>query len=115
MSNAEYRGVRCKYCEEADPSDLFPGEIYLCKKFGYAPMKADDFCSRGHEERTAYFFETFNGRDYYRDRHGDIYTEISGKVAFCSNLKTGHLTLDKSEPYFEITGVKLVKRGEKSK
>ena len=58
--------------------------------------------------RVAYYFETFNGRDYYRDKYGNIYTEVSGRVAFCSVLKQGSMTLDKSEPYYEVTDTILV-------
>lgn len=111
MSNIEYRGVRCERCLFSDPSSLFPGEIYHCKKFGFTPMKADDFCSKGKERKEAHYFETFQGKDYYKDRHGNIYTEISGKIAYCSNLKKGNLTIDKTEPYFEVSDVVLIKQG----
>ena len=105
----DYRGVRCKDCAQGDPSVLFPGEVYHCKRFNNEPMKAEDFCSRAEEKKEALFFETFNGKDYYRDKHGNIYTEVSGKVAYCSTLKRGSMTLDKSEPYYEVTNIKLIK------
>ena len=43
----------------------------------------------------ATYFETFCGNDYFRDKYGNIYTKVGKDVAFCSNLKQGHLTEDK--------------------
>ena len=60
----------------------------------------------------AHYIETFNGQDYFRDRHGNIYTQVSGRVAFCSVLKQGHLTEDKAEPYYEVTDTILMKEGK---
>ena len=58
---------------------------------------------------TALYFETFCGNDYFRDKQGNIYTKIGNEVAFCSNLKQGQLTEDKSEPSYSVSGVQLVK------
>lgn len=112
MSNIEYSGVRCKDCIFSDPSILFSGEIIFCKKYRSEPMLPNDFCSKAVERKEAYFFETFNGKDYYRDKHGNIYTEVSRRVAYCSNLKRGCMTLDKSEPYTEVSDVILMKEGK---
>lgn len=60
----------------------------------------------------AQYFETFEGRDYFRDRYGNIYTLVSGKVSFCSVLPRGQLTIDKAEPYYEVTDTVLMKEGK---
>lgn len=60
----------------------------------------------------AHYIETFNGNDYFRDQHGNIYTQVSGRVTFCSVLKQGHLTKDKAEPYYEVTDTILMKEGK---
>lgn len=41
--------------------------------------------------KTAKYFETFNGCDYFRDKFSNVYMRmpISGEIAFCSNLKGG--------------------------
>lgn len=107
---SDYSGIRCKDCAKGDPSKLFPGVIYHCERFNNEPMKPNDFCSKAEpRQKVAHYFETFNGKDYYRDDKGNVYTEVSGRVAFCSNLKKGSLTLDKSEPYYEVSDVKLIK------
>ena len=59
--------------------------------------------------KTARYFETFNGQDYYRDEQGNIYTKIGEDIVFCSNLKHGHLTEDKAEPYFVVYDIVLEK------
>lgn len=56
----------------------------------------------------ALFFETYGGKNYFRDRFGNIYTICDGKPAFCSNLKRGSLTDDKAEPSYPVDDVKLV-------
>lgn len=61
----------------------------------------------------ALYFDTFNGRDYFRDKHGNVYTKVSDRVSFCSVLKRGQMTLDKSEPYYEVNDVILIKEGNK--
>ena len=60
----------------------------------------------------AQYFETFNGNDYFRDQHGNIYTQVSGNVCFCSVLKYGRLTEDKAEPYYEVSDTVLMKEGK---
>ena len=56
----------------------------------------------------AIYFETYGGKDYFRDEYGNIYTICDGKPAFCSNLKHGSLTDDKAEPYFPVDDVELI-------
>lgn len=43
--------------------------------------------------KTAKYFETFNGCDYFRDKFSNVYMRmpISGEIAFCSNLKREYL------------------------
>lgn len=65
-----------------------------------------------HKMTVAQYFETFNGNDYFRDQHGNIYTQVSGRIAFCSVLKQGNLTPDKAEPYYEVTDTILMKEGK---
>lgn len=60
----------------------------------------------------ALFFETYCGNDYFRDKHGNVYTKIGDEVAFCSNLKCGHLTEDKAEPSFPVFDVRLIRKAE---
>lgn len=57
---------------------------------------------------TAYYFETFNGFDYYKDEFGNIYTKIKDEILFCSNLKRGSLTEEKAEPSFPVYDVDIV-------
>lgn len=67
-------------------------------------------------KKKAYYFETFDGRDFFRDEHGNIYTQCGKTVAFCSNRKKGYMTEDKAEPYYPVFDVELVKdsaEGEK--
>ena len=56
----------------------------------------------------AYFFEDFEGRRFYRDKYGNVYTKCGESIAFCSNLKQGNLTEDKAEPYFPVFDIELV-------
>lgn len=56
----------------------------------------------------AYYFETFCGKDYFRDAYGNVYTVCDGRTAFCSNLKQGHLTEDKAEPSYPVSDVVLL-------
>lgn len=56
----------------------------------------------------ALFFETYGGKNYFRDRFGNIYTICDGKPTFCSNLKRGTLTDDKAEPSYPVDDVELV-------
>lgn len=58
--------------------------------------------------KQAKYFETFDGRDYFRDEHGNIYTKIGKEIAFCSNLKRGFLTEDKAEPYYPVNDIELI-------
>lgn len=58
--------------------------------------------------KKAYFFETFDGRAFYRDEHGNIYTRCGETIAFCSNLKQGHITEDKLEPFYPVFDVELI-------
>lgn len=60
----------------------------------------------------AHYIETLNGNDYFRDQRGNIYTQVSGRVCFCSVLKQGQLTEDKAEPYYEVTDTILMKEGK---
>ena len=62
----------------------------------------------------ATYFETFCGNDYFRDRYGNIYTKVGKDVAFCSNLKQGHLTEDKAEPSYPVLDVQLIKKAKES-
>lgn len=55
----------------------------------------------------AYFIEKFNGYDYFRDAHGNIYAKIGSEIMFCSNLKRGSLTEDKAEPYYSVNDIEL--------
>lgn len=57
----------------------------------------------------AYYFETFRGKDYYRDDAGNVYTITDGKPTYCSNLKNGKLTEAKAEPWFHVSDVELIK------
>ena len=43
------------------------------------------------------------------DLHSAMCYFKSGRVAFCSVLKQGHLTEDKAEPYYEVTDTILIK------
>lgn len=56
----------------------------------------------------AYFFATLDGRDFYRDKHGNIYTRCGETIAFCSNLKRGNMTEEKAEPYYPVFDVELI-------
>lgn len=56
----------------------------------------------------AIYFETFCGNDYFRDKHGNIYTKVGNEIAFCSNLKQGILTENKAEPSFTVEDIELV-------
>ena len=60
--------------------------------------------------KTAKYFETFNGSDYFRDKFSNVYMRmpISGEIAFCSNLKRGNLTEDKAEPSYSVNDVELI-------
>ena len=60
--------------------------------------------------KTAKYFETFNGCDYFRDKFSNVYMRmpISGDIAFCSNLKRGNLTEDKAEPSYSVNDVELI-------
>ena len=62
----------------------------------------------------ATYFETFCGNDYFRDMYGNIYTKVGNDVAFCSNLKQGHLTEDKAEPSYPVLDVQLIKKAKES-
>lgn len=55
----------------------------------------------------AYYFETFLGNDYFRDKYGNIYTKVGNEVAFCSNLKRGSLSDDTAEPSFPVEDIEL--------
>lgn len=55
----------------------------------------------------AYYFETFCGNDYFRDKYGNVYMKVGDEIAFCSNLKHGHLTEDKSEPSYPVNDIEL--------
>ena len=55
----------------------------------------------------AYYFETYGGYNYFRDMHGNIYTQINNEIYFCSNLKRGSLTEDKAEPYYPVNDIEL--------
>lgn len=57
----------------------------------------------------AYYIETYNGYDYFRDKFGNIYCKIEQDICFCSNLKSGRLTEDKAEPYYKVKNIELVK------
>ena len=56
----------------------------------------------------AIYFETYGGKDYFRDEYGNIYTICDGRSAFCSNLKRGSLTDDKAEPAYPVDAVELI-------
>lgn len=58
--------------------------------------------------KKAYYFETYCGKDYFRDTYGNIYTICDGIPAFCSNLKRGSLTEDKAEPYYPVNDIVLL-------
>lgn len=58
--------------------------------------------------KKAYYFETFCGKDYFRDAFGNVYTVCDGQPAFCSNLKQGQLTEDKAEPSYPVSDVVLL-------
>lgn len=58
--------------------------------------------------KQAKYFETFGGNDYFRDKHGNIYTKAGKEIAFCSNLKQGQLTEEKAEPSYPVNDIELI-------
>lgn len=58
--------------------------------------------------KQAKYFETFCGNDFFRDEFGNIYTKVGNEVAYCSNLKAGHLTEDKAEPSYPVNDIELI-------
>ena len=62
----------------------------------------------GYDMEKAKYFDTFRGNDYFKDKYGNIYTEIANEIAFCSNLKHGGLTEDKAEPSFPVDDIELI-------
>jgi hypothetical protein len=64
---------------------------------------------RGRLMKKALYFETYGGRDYFRDEFGNIYTELSDGTVYCSNLKSGRLTEDKAEPYYSVDDIILLR------
>ena len=60
--------------------------------------------------KTAKYFETLNGCDYFRDKYSNVYKRmpISGEIAYSSNLKRGNLTEDKAEPSYSVNDVELI-------
>lgn len=55
----------------------------------------------------ARYIETYNGYDYFRDQHGNIYAKIANEILYCSNLKRGQLTEDKAEPSYPVYDVEI--------
>lgn len=86
---------------EANKCDRMGGDCVKCKV---------EFLQSEYDKnaKKAYFFERFDGRDFYRDKYGNIYTKCGNTVAYCSNLKRGCMTEDKAEPYYPVFDVELV-------
>lgn len=86
---------------EANKCERMDGDCIKCKvEFLQAEYDPN--------EKKAYFFEHFDGREFYRDKYGNIYTKCGETVAYCSNLKKGHLTEDKAEPSYPVFDMDLV-------
>lgn len=56
----------------------------------------------------AYYIETYAGWDYFRDQHGNVYTQRGHEILYCSNHKRGGLDDDKAEPSYPVYDTELV-------